>query len=181
MERAGAALAEAAYRFAGPKPALILCGPGNNGGDGYVAARHLAERGVAVRVAALAEPKSEAAKWARSQWAGDGRSVWPQDTQAAPTLSSMLCSEPGLNAGSKRLYSEQLSSAVRTKRRSTIACDVPSGVESDSGAELSPLPAFDMTVTFGALKPAHRLMPAMQRLRTGGAGRHRHRGERALA
>ena len=45
MERAGAALAEAVYRFAGPMPALILCGPGNNGGDGYVAARHLAERG----------------------------------------------------------------------------------------------------------------------------------------
>src|SRR5881392_4518910 len=57
MERAGEALAEAAYRFAGPLPALILTGPGNNGGDGYVAARHLAERGVQVRVAALAEPK----------------------------------------------------------------------------------------------------------------------------
>src|SRR5881409_1404709 len=70
MERAGAALAEASVRFAGPLPALVLCGPGNNGGDGYVAARHLAERGVAVRVAALAEPNSEAAKWARSQWTG---------------------------------------------------------------------------------------------------------------
>src|SRR3954468_4304084 len=71
MERAGAGLAEAAYRFAGPKPALILCGPGNNGGDGYVAARHLAERGVSVRVAALSEPKSEAGKWARAQWTGE--------------------------------------------------------------------------------------------------------------
>src|SRR3954464_6941993 len=71
MERAGAALAEAAYRFAGPLPALILCGPGNNGGDGYVAARHLKARGVAVRVAAMSEPRSDTAKWARSQWAGE--------------------------------------------------------------------------------------------------------------
>src|SRR4051795_10827512 len=70
MERAGAGLAEAAYRFAGPLPALILCGPGNNGGDGYVAARHLAERGVEVRVAVMSDPKSAAAKWARGQWPG---------------------------------------------------------------------------------------------------------------
>ena len=53
MERAGAALAEAVIRFARPRPSLILCGPGNNGGDGYVAARHLRERGIAVRVAAV--------------------------------------------------------------------------------------------------------------------------------
>jgi hydroxyethylthiazole kinase-like uncharacterized protein yjeF len=61
MERAGAALAEAAMRYAGPIPALVICGPGNNGGDGYAAARHLAQRGVNVRVAAVANPKSEAA------------------------------------------------------------------------------------------------------------------------
>src|SRR5215210_6457656 len=71
MERAGAALAEAVYRFAGPMPALVLCGPGNNGGDGYVAARHLKARGVGERVAALAEPTSEAANSARAQWEGE--------------------------------------------------------------------------------------------------------------
>src|SRR3954451_22127088 len=44
-----------------------------------------------------------------------------------------------------------------------VACDVPSGVETDTGAELSPVPSFDLTVTFGALKPAHRLHPAMHK------------------
>src|SRR5690349_24653489 len=85
MERAGAALAEAVYRFAGPTPALILCGPGNNGGDGYVAARHLNERGVTVRVAALSEPKSDAAKWASSQWQGEVEQLGA-GTQSSPLL-----------------------------------------------------------------------------------------------
>ena len=71
MERAGAALAVAAWRFAGGMETLILCGPGNNGGDGYVAARHLAERGVAVRVAALGDPKTAAARWAVGRWEGE--------------------------------------------------------------------------------------------------------------
>src|SRR3954470_8491367 len=71
MERAGAALAEAAYRYAGPQDVLVLAGPGNNGADGYVAARHLAARGLKVRIAALSEPRSEAAKWARSEWQGE--------------------------------------------------------------------------------------------------------------
>jgi len=85
MERAGAALAEAVYRFAGPLPVLVLCGPANNGGDGYVASRHLTERGVKVRVAALSEPKSDAAQWARSQWAGDVEQL-SDETKAAPAI-----------------------------------------------------------------------------------------------
>ena len=43
----------------------------------------------------------------------------------------------------------------------TVACDLPSGVETDTGAILSPVPSFELTLTFGALKPAHRLMPAL--------------------
>src|SRR5438105_10236105 len=87
MERAGSALAEAVYRFAGPLPALILTGPGNNGGDGYVAARHLAANGVKVRVAALAEPKSDAAKWARSRWSG-AVELLGNDTGPEPLVSA---------------------------------------------------------------------------------------------
>ena len=88
MERAGAALAEASYRFAGPMPALVLCGPGNNGGDGYVAARHLAARGVDVRVAALAEPTTDAAQWARIAW--DGPSSHCRRYEPAPLLIDCL-------------------------------------------------------------------------------------------
>ena len=158
MERAGAALAEAAYRFAGPLPALVLCGPGNNGGDGYVAARYLAERGIAVRVAALAEPKSGAAIAARSQWPGEVERL-TADTKGAPLLIDALFGtglKRGLDDALSLLLSELAHEAVVA-----VACDVPSGVESDTGELLNPLHHFDLTVTFGALKPAHRLFPAM--------------------
>ena len=160
MERAGAALAEAVYRFAGPVPALVLCGPGNNGGDGYVAARHLAERGVGVRVAAAGEPKSEAAKWARGQWSGEVEAL-SESTAPAPLVIDALFGT-GLKRGLDEGVSAQLARLCRAAIV-TVACDVPSGVDSDSGAELSAVPTFGMTVTFGALKPAHRLLPAMEK------------------
>ena len=157
MNRAGQALAEAASRFAGPMPALILCGPGNNGGDGYVAARYLAERGVAVRVAALAEPASDAARWARGQWNGPVETLSP-DTAAAALLIDCLFGT-GLKKPLDEAVSTQLLRLVASSRVA-IACDVPSGADSDSGALLSPTAQFALTVTFGALKPAHRLAPA---------------------
>ena len=160
MERAGAALAEAAYRFAGPMPVLILCGPGNNGGDGYVAARHLADRGVQVRVAALAEPKSDAAKWARSRWAGEVEEL-SADTKGSPLLIDALFGT-GLTRGLDEPVSLLLSELVH-EAVVAIACDLPSGVETDSGELLNPLHDYDMTVAFGALKPAHLLHPAMHK------------------
>ena len=160
MERAGDALAEATVRFAGKSSVLILAGPGNNGGDGYVAAQHLARRGVKVRVAALAEPNSDAAKWGRSQWQGEVEALG-QDTGAAPVLIDALFGT-GLKRGLEDALAKELS-RLADAASVCIACDLPSGVATDSGEILSPVPRFDLTVAFGALKPAHRRMPAMER------------------
>jgi hydroxyethylthiazole kinase-like uncharacterized protein yjeF len=160
MERAGSALAEAAYRFSGPMQALVLCGPGNNGGDGYVAARHLQDRGMEVRIAAMTEPGSEAAKQARAQWVGDVEPL-TEGTASAPLVIDCLFGT-GLKRGLEDAVSKQLfrlCSAALVK----ISCDLPSGIESDGGAEFSDVPFFDMTVTFGALKPAHLLSPAIHK------------------
>ena len=159
MEQAGQALAVAAYRFAGPMPALILCGPGNNGGDGYVAARQLIALGVDVRVAALSEPKSAAAKKARKQWQGKVENLSAK-TKPAPLLIDALFGT-GLKRGLDAKVAHQLARLCEAATVA-VACDLPSGVASDSGESLSEVPLFDLTVTFGALKPAHRLHPAMQ-------------------
>jgi hydroxyethylthiazole kinase-like uncharacterized protein yjeF len=157
MERAGAALAEAVRLYAGPHETLILCGPGNNGGDGYVAARHLKQAGYAVRIAALAEPTAEAAKWARAQWKGQ---VEPfQASVDAPILIDCLFGT-GLSRGLEASVTERLLLLI-DKSLVAVACDLPSGVATNDGSILSPIGRYDLTVTFGALKPAHRLMPAM--------------------
>ncbi|MBA3668371.1 MAG: NAD(P)H-hydrate dehydratase, partial [Sphingomonas sp.] len=152
-----AALAEAVRRFTGPAPTLILCGPGNNGGDGYVAARHLAASGWPVTVAALADPTAGAAQWARAGWEGETHSF--MNVEPAPVLIDCLFGA-GLGRGLETAVSEKFS-RLAEQASVTIACDLPSGIATDDGELLSPVPAFDMTVTFGALKPAHRLMPSM--------------------
>jgi len=157
MERAGAALAEAVRLYAGPRETLILCGPGNNGGDGYVAARHLAEHGYLVGVASLAEPKAEAARWARSQWNGPVERF--DEAAPAPIVVDCLFGT-GLSRGLESPVAERLYELV-DQALAAIACDQPSGVATDDGALLSPIASYDLTVTFGTLKPAHRLMPAM--------------------
>ncbi|MDQ3078809.1 MAG: NAD(P)H-hydrate dehydratase [Pseudomonadota bacterium] len=138
IERAGAALASAIRRFVGPRETLVLCGSGNNGADGRVAARYLAEAGYAVRIATL-DDLGEA--------------------EPAPLLIDCLFGT-GLNRGLEETVSKQLFE-LRAAAYLTVACELPSGVSSDDGALLSPVARADLTVTFGALKPAHRLMPAM--------------------
>ncbi len=79
MERAGKAVADHAARLAGDRPIVVLCGPGNNGGDGYVAAKHLQERGYRVRVAALGDPEDLIGDALASykRWDGVAEPLWP--------------------------------------------------------------------------------------------------------
>ena len=158
MERAGAAIADAVLRFEGPKPVLVLAGPGNNGGDGYVAAHYLAAKGVSVRVAALGEPGTAASRSALGQWGGEVEQL-DESTAPAPILLDAL-----FGSGLKRGLDEQANrhlARLADAAQVRVACDVPSGIDSDSGAELSPVPTFDLTIACGTLKPAHRLFPAM--------------------
>jgi len=160
MERAGKAAAEAIWRYAGPLPVLVLCGPGNNGGDGYVVARELAARGMVVRVAALAEPKTEAAIAARASWNGP---VEPLETAGPAALLVDALFGTGLVRPLDPLTARRLAelagpAAVRA------AIDLPSGVATDDGAILSAVPDFDLTVTFQTLKPAHLLQPAARHM-----------------
>jgi hydroxyethylthiazole kinase-like uncharacterized protein yjeF len=156
MERAGLAAAEAIWRYAGPLPALVLCGPGNNGGDGYVLARVLQQRGVPVRIAALGEPQSPAARAARAAW--DGEVVALADAASAPLLIDALFGT-GLTRGLDEALARRLAS-LAGQARIRVAIDLPSGAATDDGAILSPVPDFDLTVTFQTLKPSHLLQPA---------------------
>jgi hydroxyethylthiazole kinase-like uncharacterized protein yjeF len=158
MTRAGTAAAEAIWRYAGPLPALVLCGPGNNGGDGYVIARALAERGLPVRVAALGEPKSAAARAARALWEGPVEPL--ADAKPAPLLVDALFGT-GL---ARPLDLAPRLAALAATAEIRVAVDLPSGVATDDGAILSPVPDFDLTITFQTLKPAHLLQPAARHM-----------------
>lgn len=160
MERAGRAAAEAIRRFAGPMPALVLCGPGNNGGDGYVIARALAEGGAEVRVAAAAEPSSGAAKAARARWTGPVEPI--ATAEPAPLLIDALFGT-GLTRPLDAILAGRLGD-LAAQARVRAAIDLPSGAATDDGGLLSPVPDYDLTVTFQTLKPSHLLQPAARHM-----------------
>jgi hydroxyethylthiazole kinase-like uncharacterized protein yjeF len=160
MDRAGKAAAEAIWRYAGPLPALVLCGPGNNGGDGYVIARELRARGVDVRVAALGDPQTEAAGKARDSWAGPVETL--ADAKAAPLLIDAL-----FGTGLRRPLDEPAARRLNDlagQAGARVAIDLPSGAASDDGAILSAVPDYELTITFQTLKPSHLLQPAARHM-----------------
>ena len=155
MERAGAGAADWLWRVAAGRPVTVLCGPGNNGGDGYVIARELARRGAKVTVVAPLEPTTEAALAARACY-DRSASARGQGGVLVDCLFGSGLTRPVAPDLLTLLNEEAERHAVR------IALDVPSGVDSDSGAALNEgLPTYDLTLALGAWKPAHALMPAM--------------------
>ena len=159
MARAGEGVAEAVRRLAVGAEALILCGPGNNGGDGWVAAASLARSGHPVRVAMLAEPATAAARQARAAWTGPVEML--TDAAPAPVVVDALFGT-GL---SRALGAETQAALVRLvgAARLAIAIDLPSGISTDDSRLLGDVPRFDLTLALGAPKPAHLLQPGAER------------------
>jgi hydroxyethylthiazole kinase-like uncharacterized protein yjeF len=154
MERAGQAVAEVIRERYARCPTVVWCGPGDNGGDGYVIARHLKRRGWPVRVEALAPPASPAAQWAASRWKGETGPLVSEPGSASLYIDCLF------GAGLSRPLEGEADRLARVMPGAAriVAVDVPSGILGDTGRPLGEraLKAA-LTVTFHRRKPAHVL------------------------
>ena len=159
MDRAGTAVADAVCARFRTQAVTVFCGPGNNGGDGYVAARVLRERGWPVEVRALADPTADDARHARTHWDGPvGRLAGP--AEAGVWVDALF------GAGLSRALDGEAAEAAQRMSAApdrVVAVDVPSGVPGDTGKPIGPAASARLTVTFHAKKPAHVLEPGHSR------------------
>jgi len=160
MENAGRAVAEeVARRFPDHENVAVLCGPGNNGGDGFVAARHLEERGYAVRLGFdgdEARLPADAAAMAR-RYTGPREPLGPGSIEAADAVVDGL-----FGAGLARPVEGKLARLIESVNASNlpvVAIDVPSGIDGTTGEVRGAAIRAAATVTFFRLKPGHLLMP----------------------
>lgn len=158
MDIAGRGAGEWVWRLSGGRAVTVLCGPGNNGGDGWVIAEAIRERGGEVAVISPREPGTDAARNARSLYRG---AVIDASTPRHGEVFVDCLFGSGLSRAVPGEWVELLTRLVRSHHHA-VAIDLPSGVESDSGALLNQgLPAYDLTVALGAWKFAHWTLPAM--------------------
>jgi len=161
MQIAGRGAAEWVWRMAGHHRVTVLCGPGNNGGDGYVIAEAIREKGGKVSVVAVTEAKSDAARNARSLYGGE---VLGSDVE----IHGEVLVDCLFGSGLARPLTQEhfdLLTRLAMNHRHRVAIDLPSGVQSDSGMLLNEdLPDYDLTVALGAWKFAHFLMPAAAKM-----------------
>ena len=170
MENAGAAAAALAlHTWPGAKSAAVFCGKGDNGGDGFVAARHLANAGLAVRLYLVeGEPVTTDAIYNCSLAREMGLPVLAADALDEPEQADFLQSADIILDGvygtgfHGTLRPEGLAAARRMNEApgKVLALDLPSGLEADSGTAAEGAVRADLTVTFHAAKPCHRLAAA---------------------
>jgi NAD(P)H-hydrate epimerase len=159
MDAAGAAVARAVKAWFERRPVVVLCGPGNNGGDGLVAARYLLAAGWPVRVALLGE------RAAYTGAAGVHAALWTGPTEPLGTESlngAGLVIDALFGAGLSRPLEGlalQIVEAIPAHKLACVAIDVPSGVAGDTGAVLGGAAQAQLTVTFFRHKPGHLLLP----------------------
>ena len=158
MDIAGRGAGEWVWRLSGGRGATVLCGPGNNGGDGWVIAEAIRARGGDVAVICPHESVTDAARNARSLYRG-------VVIDAATSRLGEVFVDCLFGSGLARaLPAEWVDLIARLARdhHAAVAIDLPSGVESDSGAVLNlGLPHYDLTVALGAWKHAHWTLPGM--------------------
>jgi NAD(P)H-hydrate epimerase len=161
MQNAGNAVAREITRRWSPRPVSVLCGPGNNGGDGFVVALALAQAGWSVRVALLGrkENLSGDARVHAELWSGSLERVTPGVLEGAALVVDALFGS-GL---SRRLDPQIVAALTAVTQRGIplVAVDVPSGVMGDTGESVGAAPAA-CTVTFARKKPAHVLLPGRE-------------------
>ena len=160
MAAAGRAVAEAARRRFRPCRTLVLAGPGNNGGDGYVAARLLHRAGWPVAVAALAPPRpgSDAAL-AAAGWRGPTVAFSPAEVRRAGLVIDAV-----FGAGLARDLDGVAAETLRAVPDAVpvLAVDVPSGLDGGTGQVRGFAPRAAVTVTFFRCKPGHLLLPGRE-------------------
>jgi hydroxyethylthiazole kinase-like uncharacterized protein yjeF len=155
MEAAGRAVARAIRARFRPCRTLVLAGPGNNGGDGYVAARYLEQAGWPVAVAALAPPSpGTAAAAAAARWNGPMAAF-----DAAEAARAALVVDALFGAGLTRPLAPEIVDILRAVQAPLVAVDVPSGLDGATGQVLGHAPQAAQTISFFRLKPGHVLLP----------------------
>lgn len=159
MENAGRAITEAIVARYPRQPVLVLAGPGNNGGDGYVVARQLSELGWPVRVLSAAAGRALRGDAAinAGRWDGETREATPEAIGGGELIVDAL-----LGAGLDRDVTgamRDLIEAINHAGAPVIAVDVPSGLDGASGQARGVAVAADVTVTFFRKKPGHLLLP----------------------
>jgi hydroxyethylthiazole kinase-like uncharacterized protein yjeF len=160
MEAAGRAVAEAVAGLAPDGPVRVVCGKGNNGGDGFVAARLLREMGFEVE-ALLVWPSEELRGDAAVSYERFGGDLLADDP-ASRLAGSGAIVDAIFGTGFQGAPREPAAAAIRAINDSeapVVACDVASGVDASSGEVAGEAVRADLTVSFHAAKVGHRIAP----------------------